>query len=58
MHYNTIMSQLQTFIPRHDFQNLVESYHGDLYVKDFTCWNQLTVMLYAQVSCKDSLRDI
>lgn len=58
MHYNTIMSQLQTFVPRHHFQNLVESYKGDLYVKNFTCWNQFTVMLYAQVSSKDSLRDI
>jgi len=58
MHYNTIMSQLQTFIPRHHFENLVESYHSDLYVKNFTTWNQFTVMLYAQVSGKDSLRDI
>jgi len=58
MHYNTIMSQLQTFVPRHHFEKLVESYHNDLYVKNFTTWNQFTIMLYAQVSGKDSLRDI
>ncbi len=58
MHYNTIMSQLQTFIPRHSFETLVERYSCDRYVKSFTSWNQLTVMLYAQVSGKDSLRDI
>lgn len=57
-HYNTIMNQLQTFIPRHRFENLVSRYSGDRYVKSFTCWKQLTVMLYAQISGKDSLRDI
>jgi Domain of unknown function (DUF4372)/Transposase DDE domain len=58
MHYNTIMNQLQTFIPRHRFENLVSRYLGDRYVKIFNCWKQLTVMLYAQISGKDSLRDI
>jgi hypothetical protein len=58
MHYNTIMSQLQTFIPRHSFETLSERYSCDRYVKSFTSWNQFTVMLYAQISGKDSLRDI
>ncbi len=58
MHYNTIMNQLQTFIPRHRFENLVSRHFGDRYVKTFNCWKQLTVMLYAQISGKDSLRDI
>jgi hypothetical protein len=52
------MNQLQTFIPRHQFENLVSRHSGDRYVKSFTCWKQLTVMLYAQISGKDSLRDI
>jgi hypothetical protein len=52
------MNQLQTFIPRHQFENLVSRFSGDRYVKSFTCWKQLTVMLYAQASGKDSLRDI
>lgn len=58
MHYNTIMNQLQDFVPRHHFDTLVKSYFGERYVKSFTCWNQFTTMLYAQVSGKDSLRDI
>src|SRR4030042_1859531 len=57
-HYNTIMYQLQTLIPRHSFETLVNSHFGDRYVKNFTCWNQFTVMLYAQVSGKSSLREI
>lgn len=52
------MSQLQTFVPRHHFETLVQSHFGNRYVKKFTCWNQFTTMLYAQVSGKDSLRDI
>ena len=52
------MSQLQTFIPRHHFENLTKNYFGDRYVKKFTCWNQFTTMLYAQVKGCDSLRDI
>jgi len=52
------MYQLQTLIPRHRFESLVNGLLGNYYVKHFTCWNQLTVMLYAQASGKDSLRDI
>lgn len=58
MNYSTIMSQLQTFIPRYHFENLVENHFGNKYVKKFTCWNQFTTMLYAQVKGCDSLRDI
>lgn len=58
MHSNTIMQQLQTLIRRHDFENLVSRFSGDRYVKDFTCWQQFNVMLYALASGKDSLRDI
>jgi hypothetical protein len=58
MHYSTIMSQLQVFVPRHKFETFVKQYSGDRYVKKFNCWNQFTVMLYAQAGNKDSLRDI
>lgn len=58
MHYNTIMNQLQTLIPRHEFEKTVRSVAGNRYVKYFTCWQQFTVMLFAQITGKDSLRDI
>jgi len=57
-HYNTILHQLLTLIPRHQFESLVQTHDNDRYVKTFTSWNQLTTMLYAQASSKDSLRDI
>lgn len=57
-HYNTILHQLLTLIPRHQFEGLVRTLDNDRYVKRFTSWNQMTTMLYAQASGKDSLRDI
>ena len=58
MHSNTILSQLQHLVPRHHFDKLVSDHSGDYYVKNFSCWNQLTVLLYAQASGLNSLRDI
>lgn len=58
MHSNTILSQLLTLIPRHQFDQAVSEYSGNRYVKKFTTWNQLTTLLYAQSSGKNSLRDI
>lgn len=58
MHSNTIMSQLLTLLPRHQFDQAVGEHSGNRYVKKFTTWNQLTTLLYAQASGKNSLRDI
>ena len=57
-HYNTIMHQLLTLVPRAQFDSLTRIYSGNHYVKHFKCWNQFTAMLYSQASGKDSLRDI
>jgi hypothetical protein len=57
-HYSTVMSELLHLIPRHRFETLVKTHDTDSYVKKFDCWNQLTTLLYAQASGKDSLRDI
>ena len=58
MHSNTILHQLMTLIPRYQFESAVSEYAGDRYVKTFTTWKQLTTLLYAQASGKNSLRDI
>ena len=57
-HYNTIMQQLLTLIPRHHFDRQVAALDADRYVKTFTTWNQFTTLLYAQAGSKQSLRDI
>ena len=58
MHSNTVMNQLLLLLPRHQFDQAVSAFGGDAYVKKFSTWNQLTVLLHAQASGKNSLRDI
>ncbi len=58
MYSNTIMNQLLTLLPRHQFDQAVSDFGGDHYVKKFSTWNQLTVLLYAQAANKNSLCDI
>jgi len=54
----TVLQQLLHLLPRHDFQSFVGQHKADRYTKRLSCWNQLTILLYAQVTEKDSLRDI
>jgi len=54
----TVLQQVLAFLPEQQFQTFVGQHEADKYVKTFSCWNQLTTMLYAQATQKDSLRDI
>lgn len=40
------------------FRHLVDKYHGNCYVKHFTCWNQLLALMFGQLSNRESLRDL
>ncbi|MGL4853267.1 MAG: IS4 family transposase [Phocaeicola sp.] len=53
-----IFAQLTSFIDRNHFNYLVKKYQGNHYVKHFTCWNQLLVMMFGQLSNRESLRDL
>lgn len=53
-----VFSQLVEFMPKRTFDGIVKKYQGDKYVKTFTCWNQLLVMMYGQLSGCDSLREV
>ena len=55
---NTIMSELLRIFPRYEFEKLEEQYNGNYYTKYFTGWQQLIVLLFAQIGGKDSLREI
>ncbi len=54
----TVLSQMQEIISRYNFQKIVSVNKGDKNVKFFTTHNLLTIMLYAQMTAKMSLRDI
>lgn len=53
-----IFSQLIEFLPQRIFDRIVMRYEGNKYVKHFTCWNQLLIMMFGQLSNRDSLRDL
>lgn len=54
----TVLSQMQELISRYNLQKFVLMHKGDRSVKCFTSHNLLTVMIYAQMTAKMSLRDI
>ncbi len=54
----TVFSQLMEFFPRHEFQLCVDRYHGNRYVKDFSCLDQFLCLAFAQLTYRESLRDI
>jgi len=58
LHINSIFSELLKLLPRHQFEKAVCAHGGDRYTKRFTAWNQFTTLLYAQISQKESLREI
>lgn len=53
-----IFSQLCDFLPKNQFDWFVKKYQGNKYVKTFTCWNHLLVMIFAQLTHRESLRDL
>ena len=53
-----IYAQLIEFLPQRIFDGIVMKYEENKYVQHFTCWNQLLVMMFGQLSIRDSLRDL
>lgn len=53
-----IFSQLVKTLNRNHFNHLVRKYNGDKYMKYFSCWNQLLLMMFGQLCNRESLRDL
>jgi hypothetical protein len=54
----TVFSQLVEHLPHKEFQKCVARYSGDHSLKSFSCWNQFLAMAFAQLTYRESLRDI
>jgi len=54
----TIFSQLMDFLPMYEFRKCVERYKGNYKIKSFSCWDQFLCMAFAQLTYRESLRDI
>lgn len=57
-HGKFVFSQLVEFLPKRVFDCIVMKYQGDKYIKLFSCWNQLLIMMYGQLSGCESLREL
>jgi hypothetical protein len=54
----TVFAQLLDHLPSYEFQKCVTRYRGDYQQKTFSCWDQYLSMAFAQLTYRDSLRDI
>lgn len=54
----TIFSQVMEFLPLYEFRKCVQRYQGDYKVQSFSCLDQFLCMAFAQLTYRESLRDI
>ena len=54
----TVFAQVMAHVPIHEFQKCVRRYDGDSRNRGFSCWDQLLCLSFAQLTYRESLRDI
>ena len=54
----TIFSQVMEHMPLHEFRKCIQRYQGYYKVKNFSCLDQFLSMAFAQLTYRESLRDI
>ena len=54
----TVFAQAMDFIPMHEFHRCVTRYDGSYKVQSFSCWDHFLSMVFAQLTYRESLRDI
>jgi hypothetical protein len=54
----TVFTQLLDFIPNYEFRQCVQRYNGNYKIKTFSCRDQFLCMAFAQLTYRESLRDI
>ena len=55
---STVFAQVLDFLPMHQFRRCVDRYQGNYRVRSFTCFDQYLCMAFAQLTYRESLRDI
>jgi hypothetical protein len=54
----TIFAQLMDFVSPYEFRQCVDRYEGHYKMQSFTCWDQFLCLAFAQLTYRESLRDI
>ena len=57
-HCNTIFSQILKLVPRHEFETLANQHHRGRSFRTASRWSQFVTLVMAQLSGRNSLRDI
>ena len=55
---STVFAQVMDFLPKRQFRRCVQRYQGNYRVRSFTCFDQFLCMAFAQLTFRESLRDI
>lgn len=54
----SVFAQLMDYIPKYEFGKCVERYKGDKHIRKLSCYMQFLIMSFAQLTYRESLRDI
>ena len=54
----TVIAQLLDFLPKRRFDGLVKKYKGNHRTRKFSCWDQFLCMAFAQLTYRNSIRDV
>jgi hypothetical protein len=54
----TVFSQVMDYLPMHEFRKCVDRYNGNYHTSSFSCLDQYLCMTFAQLTYRESLRDI
>ena len=54
----SLLSQILTYMPKYQFDKIIEKYKGNNKAQEFSCWEQYVCMVFAQLTYRESLRDI
>ncbi len=53
-----VFSQIMDFLPMYEFRKCITRYQGNSHIKTFSCLDQFLCMAFAQLTYRESLRDI
>ena len=54
----SLLSQILTYIPKYQLDKIIEKHKGNYKAQEFSCWEQYVCMVFAQLTYRESLRDI
>ena len=54
----TVFAQLMDWLPKYEFDKCVRRHRGDYHVRSLTCYEQFLILAFAQLTYRESLRDI